>query len=678
MLRISAEHLTYPDTPLFAAFQAHLIYCMLLFFHFPALSKPFRRQAMMDLQILACASSRGGLVCIADKTGAVPEWNSWVLAEAKRRTLYISGKHNLPSNVTRIARTLAKAGKEGGKVWQQIVYYDSGVGSGSLSAFESKRQGATGDGLVVNVLEAYNFVVNNYSPGDKIYCFGFSRGAFTARAVAGMITDFGVIKPDSMRFFATLFAAYQTNTKKYTFRKTKEYFEWLRGKGYPVPESQKETISPYPKVPWYDMGAENSGFQIYENSRSIELVGVFDTVGSLGMADSYVHSHASSRQVYEWLNVKWNPYIKHAFHALALDDRRQPFLPTLYYIPSDATIKEENRALEKDEEDWPELIQFRKEVEAELQKEKEDEPDLAQVWFTGVHINVGGGTDKSETDFEGLANITFAWMIEQCRPYLAFDEFTNASLANYLSRMVEDATEQELRNGPPKSMVNKTVATITDPIYATASWLSSWVSAPPPPPKEKLVRTYCVSAEYCPKEKPEHWTLFRKQDSYTRMYKFISSPADRTPGACDDRSTETHTPLYKLGKTNEWMHPSVWWRREKSQQSHIDENYKYKSAPLLALKYGKEKEGVYGWSRYDAKEDIDVWIPEWPIEAALGKRDRSTYNENAELAVLDMCLDEKEARKALREHATAWNQADISVKSKANATSRKQAGASAQ
>lgn len=214
----------------------------------------------------------------------------------------VSGKHNLPSNITRIARTIAKAGIEDGTTWQQIVFYDAGVGTGSLSWLESGRQGATGDGLVANVIEGYNFVVNNYSPGDKIYCFGFSRGAFTARAIAGMITDFGVIKPSQMRHFASLFAAYKTNTSKYTFRKTKEYFEWFAGKAPFVPESQKETV--YPKIPWYDTG---KGSIEWEGSRSIEVVGVFDTVGSLGVADTYLHSHASSRQQYEWLNVKWNP-----------------------------------------------------------------------------------------------------------------------------------------------------------------------------------------------------------------------------------------------------------------------------------------------------------------------------------------------------------------------------------
>ncbi|KAH4171136.1 hypothetical protein HBI24_165720 [Parastagonospora nodorum] len=571
----------------------------------------------------------------------------------------VSGKHNLPSNITRIARTIAKAGqdKEDGKVWQQIVYYDSGVGSGSLSSLESKRQGATGDGLVVNVLEAYNFVVNNYSPGDKIYCFGFSRGAFTARAIAGMITDLGVMKPDSMQYFASLFAAYQKNTSKYTFRKTKEYFEWKHGKAPFVPESQKETCDV--KIPWYDMGTYA---EEYENSRSIELVGVFDTVGSLGYADSYVHSHASSRQGFEWLNVKWSPYIKHAFHALALDDRRQPFLPTLYYIPNEETISKENEKLAEDEVDWPELTEHRQRIDEELNQERAArEPDLAQVWFTGVHINVGGGTDDAKTDFEGLANITFAWMVEQCRPYLTFNDFTNATLANYLQRMIAVDAEQSLRakEAAPTGMVGSTVAAITEDLNATKKWLGSFFSSnDKATPKEKMVRTYCFSASVVPPVKPDHWTLFRNQDSYSLMYKAISHPETRTPGNCNDQSTEDHTPLSKLGETREWMHPSVKWRQAKST-GHADKELQYNSEPLKALAYDR-KDGVWGWKQ-SADSKVPVWIPEWPIEAALEEEDESSYSENAELALVDACLDKEAVREFLKEHATAWNKANASV-----------------
>ena len=88
MKTLCSQHSSDNDTELLVAFQAHLICCMLLFFRFPSLSHAFRRQAMTDLQTLACASSRGGLVCVAERTGGRPRWASWVLAEAKRRTLY--------------------------------------------------------------------------------------------------------------------------------------------------------------------------------------------------------------------------------------------------------------------------------------------------------------------------------------------------------------------------------------------------------------------------------------------------------------------------------------------------------------------------------------------------------------------------------------------------------------
>jgi len=362
-----------------------------------------------------------------------------------------------------------------------------------------------------------------------------------------------------------------------------------------------------------------------------------------------------------------NPYIKHAFHALALDDRRQPFLPTLYYIPNEDSIIEENKILAKDELDWPELTEHRQRIDAELQEQKAaQKPDLAQVWFTGVHINVGGGTDLEEakTDFEGLANITFAWMVEQCRPYLAFDYFTNATLAHYLQRVVEDDAEQSLRakETPNTGMVGKAVAAISEDLNTTTKWLGSFFSSPSiekASSKEKMVRTYCFSASVVPPVVPDHWTLFRNQDSYSLMYKAISDPETRKPGACDDRSTELHTPLNKLGETREWMHPSVRWRQEKSSNNE-DEMLRYSSKPLAALTY-EQKDGVWGWKR-ETKDK--VWIPEWPIEAALEDEDPNVYNENenTELALVDACLDKDEVRSFLREHAAAWKKANASAK----------------
>ena len=256
----------------------------------------------------------------------------------------------------------------------------------------------------------------------------------------------------------------------------------------------------------------------------------------------------------------------------------------------------------------------------------------------------------------GLANITFAWMVEQCRPYLAFDDFTNATLANYLQRMREHDIIQKARRKENPGMMGKAVTTISE----TGKWLGSFFSSNEnAAPQEKMVRSYCYSADKVPTYHPAHWTLFRAQDSYSSMYKAISSPQDRTPGTCDDRSTELHTPLNKLGETREWMHPSVRWRQEKSANNE-DEMLRYSSEPLAALTYD-QKDGVWGWKR-ETKDK--VWIPEWPIEAALEDEDPNVYNENenTELALVDACLDKDEVRSFLREHAAAWKKANTSAK----------------
>jgi len=220
----------------------------------------------------------------------------------------VSGTRNIPSNVTRLARTIAKAGQDAeGKQWQQVVYYGSGVGTGSLTLLERARQGSTGDGLVVNVLEAYNFLVNNYNEGDQIFCFGFSRGAFAARCLAGLVTDIGVFKPDNMQAFAPLWAAYQKNTAKHEFRKTKEYFQFINGLRPMVPEGKENDVyvrKPY-EIPYKD--GEFSQGLTWPDSNVVEVVGCFDTVGSLGLSDTRFLSHAGSRRRFEYLNVKLSP-----------------------------------------------------------------------------------------------------------------------------------------------------------------------------------------------------------------------------------------------------------------------------------------------------------------------------------------------------------------------------------
>jgi hypothetical protein len=213
--------------------------------------------------------------------------------------------------------------------------------------------------------------------------------------------------------------------------------------------------------------------------------------------------------------------------------------------------------------------------------------------------------------------------------------------------MKEHAEEREAREKEnPTSIVGKAGRTVTD----AGKWVGSFwpfSSNEKTEPKEKMVRSYCFSVENPGDREPEHWTLFRVQDSYGTLYKAISNPQDRTPGQCDDRSTEAHTPLKDLGRTNEFMHPSVKYRID-TTANHKD--HPYKPTPMAVFNY-ERKNGVYGWAHRTNK---DVFIPEWPITAALQDEDLESYAENAEMALVDQCKDKDDVRKFLKRGAHAW------------------------
>lgn len=104
------------------------------------------------------------------------------------------GQEQVNTNVTRISRAIRSTDSQGR---QQIVYYQAGVGSeGNL--IERLVGGALGVGLAANIREAYSFLANNYVTGDEICLIGFSRGAFTARSIGGLISDLGLLTTEGM------------------------------------------------------------------------------------------------------------------------------------------------------------------------------------------------------------------------------------------------------------------------------------------------------------------------------------------------------------------------------------------------------------------------------------------------------------------------------------------------
>lgn len=220
----------------------------------------------------------------------------------------VTADQNIASNVTRLARYLTKVGKDNkGQYWQQLIYYDAGIGTG-VSGLEAKLQGGTGSGFVANVIEAYNFIVLNHNPGDQIFCLGFSRGAYTARAVAGLVTDIGIVKPRDMQDFPDLFSLYLAHSDSHEFRKSNAWREWCNGKrSFASKNDASDKVLP---TEWLKRphGAP------LDSTRWVEAVGVFDTVGSLGIPK--VEGWFASGALY--LAGKAVPVEKFGFHNVKL------------------------------------------------------------------------------------------------------------------------------------------------------------------------------------------------------------------------------------------------------------------------------------------------------------------------------------------------------------------------
>lgn len=112
-----------------------------------------------------------------------------------------TGVLQVPSNVTRISRALKRVGLDGKA---QIIYYHSGVGTGS-SMVDTLTGGFLGTGISENIREVYSFIAANYTPGDEIVLIGFSRGAFTVRSVASIIRNIGLLTRRGMEYFYPIF-----------------------------------------------------------------------------------------------------------------------------------------------------------------------------------------------------------------------------------------------------------------------------------------------------------------------------------------------------------------------------------------------------------------------------------------------------------------------------------------
>ena len=281
---------------------------------------------------------------------------------------------------------------------KQIAYYDDGVGNSSIKPL-ALLGGAIGLGLSRNVRELYAYVCRNYEAGDRIYGFGFSRGAFTIRILVGFIAKMGLIKrsayadePDLQKKTTLLFRAYRkqasgdglTPLLALAFRAIRDRFP-----GQALPENFHN--------------ADN----IHLDAK-IEFLGLWDTVDAYGFP---IDEMTVGWDRFVWplsmRNRDLSSKVKKAAHALSLDDERNSFHPLLWnesgQSAGSATV-----------------APVRQDAEAKHIRQEQ----LSQVWFSGMHADVGGGYPE---DF--LSYVPLNWVLAQAGPQVIFHKLKRAEHA---------------------------------------------------------------------------------------------------------------------------------------------------------------------------------------------------------------------------------------------------------
>ncbi len=246
-----------------------------------------------------------------------------------------------PTNVVKTKRVIEGAGQS-----DQRLFYDPGVGTSNPIA--KLFGGAFGSGLRRNIRQCYEFLCDNYTPGDKIYLFGFSRGAYTVRSLAGLIYKCGLVRTGKGRHIRKAFRFYRDTDVK---------------------PNSKEAIAFRVRYAHHSTETDNRAW--------ITFLGCWDTVGSLGVPDLNPKFELDTKinRKHQFHDTDLSFIVKHARHAVAIDERRKVFDVTPMTLSSRA----------------------------------KDLTDLKQMWFSGDHGCVGGG----ELVKEPLSNITFNWMMAE-------------------------------------------------------------------------------------------------------------------------------------------------------------------------------------------------------------------------------------------------------------------------
>lgn len=242
-------------------------------------------------------------------------------------------KKDVPTNVLRLARAIKPV--SAGDIPQQ-VFYDWGVGS----YYDKLVGGATGRGLNKNIMDDYRYIVQNYAPGDELFFFGFSRGAYTVRSLCGLINNCGILKRPDARLIQAAFDLYK-KPGRVNAPQGANSVAFRAAHAHPSPE--------------------------------VKFVGVWDTVGALGIPFSFLGLLDRKDEFYD---TKLGSNVRIARHAMAIDELRSDFEPTIW-APRDRL-------------------------------------DLKQMWFVGAHSDVGGGYPRDK-DGTSLSDFPLDWLLREAK-----------------------------------------------------------------------------------------------------------------------------------------------------------------------------------------------------------------------------------------------------------------------
>lgn len=272
--------------------------------------------------------------------------------ERKRIAVFLDGTWNTLDDNTNVWRLKALCAQRGTDGIRQVGYYSRGVGT---TVGEKVRGGVLGVGIDRNVARAYEWLVETYEPGDEIFIFGFSRGAYTARSLAGFIALCGVLKPGAPLGTSQLFDRYRRGDERRTVR-------WL------LARAGDGTLT--------DASPEERWMATYAMPVSVKMVGVWDTVGSLGVpttSPGLARIPGLSRSGYAFLHTGLRLPIENGYHALAIDEHRAAFAPTLW------------------------TKKFREGVPLTEMAPPRPVANVEQRWFVGAHANVAADTGTTSS-----------------------------------------------------------------------------------------------------------------------------------------------------------------------------------------------------------------------------------------------------------------------------------------